>query len=151
MNSIYTLGYTGLKPDKIDKWLQLNNAVIADIRMSPRSRVPMWEKDALIKQLGERYVHIPALGNVNYKNGGVITLADPAMGLKLIEVMIDANNVVLMCACKHVATCHRSYAADFLMAKLGVSVIHLQLADIVSPGTKAPVGPASTVRQLRLF
>ena len=47
------------------------DGVVVDIRFSPRSRIPDWSAGRLQKLLGDRYQHLPALGNRNYKSGAV--------------------------------------------------------------------------------
>ena len=43
-------------------------AYLVDIRLSPRSQYkPEFNKSALEKQFPKRYVHIPELGNLNYR------------------------------------------------------------------------------------
>src|SRR3989304_1754216 len=41
---LYTLGYTGLKPETILAAAEYLNALIVDIRISPLSRVPHWNQ-----------------------------------------------------------------------------------------------------------
>jgi hypothetical protein len=69
---------------------------------------------------------VQALGNRNYKNGGPIALADYEVGKQVIaEILATGQSVILMCACKDVAICHRRTAAEQLAADLGVPITHL--------------------------
>ena len=90
------------------------------------TRHPQWRKRRLAQLLGTRYQHVQALGNRNYKNGGPIELADYEAGKQAIaEILATGQSVILMCACKDVATCHRRTAAEQLAADLGVPITHL--------------------------
>jgi uncharacterized protein (DUF488 family) len=121
-----TLGYSGWTPQTIQETAQGHNAVVCDIRYSPASRHPQWRKLQLEQLLGARYQHVQALGNRNYKNGGPIELADYDAGTQVIaEMLATGQSVILMCACKDLATCHRRTAAEQLAAHLGVTLTHL--------------------------
>jgi len=123
---LYTLGYSGWTPQAIQETAQAHNAVVCDIRYSPASRHPQWSKRQLAQLLGARYQHVQALDNRNYKSGGPIELADYDAGKQAIaDVLATGQSVILMCACKDVATCHRRMAAEQLAADLGVPITHL--------------------------
>lgn len=111
---IYTIGYTGRKPEEIKQAVRERGAVLLDIRFSPRSRVPQWTKKRLTELLGERYKHVKALGNINYK-GGPIELVDFEAGKAIIDGF--EVPVVLMCACKDQHRCHRTTVAQMLQAQ----------------------------------
>jgi uncharacterized protein (DUF488 family) len=128
--TIYTLGYTGANADEIQQLVEQHDWWMVDIRMSATSRQPKWTKKALVERFGERYVHLPAFGNKNYKSGGAIVLADPDAGLRATTALMVSKPVVLMCACRNVDTCHRKTAAEFISTMTGVSVRHLSLGDI---------------------
>lgn len=110
-DQIFTLGYSGRKPADILAWLNHLDADLFDIRFSPASRHPMWTGKGLKQVMGERYRHIKALGNENYK-GGPIKLVDWSSGLSAIRASTRA--VVLMCACGNPAECHRTTVAELL-------------------------------------
>jgi uncharacterized protein (DUF488 family) len=123
---LYTLGYSGWTPQAIQETAQAHNAVVCDIRYSPASRHPQWRKRQLSQLLGARYQHVQALGNRNYKSGGPIELADYEAGKQVIaEILATGQSVILMCACKDRATCHRRTAAEQLAADLGATITHL--------------------------
>ena len=82
MSQILTIGYSGWKPAAIRATVESHSAVLWDIRYSPRSRHPQWQREALRELLGAAYVLVPALGNRNYK-GGPIELAAPAQALEI--------------------------------------------------------------------
>src|SRR5262249_8952234 len=115
---------------------QTHNAVVWDIRYAPVSRHPPWRKPQLTQRLGARYQHVQALGSRNYKSGGPIALADYNTGKQAIaDILATGQAVILMCACKDLATCHRLIAAEQLAADLGVTIIPLK-----SPTTRRAGG-----------
>ena len=112
MSRIYTAGYLGKSPEQLLSFLEAHDAVLYDIRYSPFSRDPHWTKSAMIVRFGARYQHVNAFGNVNYKNGGPVELVDPLSGLSIVES--ETRSIVLLCACRHAAQCHRSTVATLL-------------------------------------
>ena len=123
---LYTLGYSGWTPEAIREEAQARNAVVCDIRYSPRSRHPSWTQGNLQRLFGACYQHVQALGNRNYKSGGPIALADYETGKQAIaEILATGQSVILMCACKDLMSCHRLTAVERLAADLGETVTHL--------------------------
>lgn len=120
-DQIYTIGYTGRKPDQLKALAEQLDATVYDIRFSPRSRAPHWNRGRLEAMLGDRYMHIGELGNRNYK-AGPIEIADLDAGLARIQD--HPRPVILMCACKDLAGCHRSVISKHLQA-LGLEVEEL--------------------------
>jgi uncharacterized protein (DUF488 family) len=118
MPAIYTTGYAGQDPAALQRWLEALDGVVFDIRFNPQSRKPRWTKAALARRLGARYMHVPALGNRNYK-GGPIALVDLEAGLA--QLAQETRPVVLLCVCGDAATCHRTVVAEALRAR-GVPV-----------------------------
>ena len=110
-NQIYTIGYSGRKPEEVKRIVEELGAVLFDIRFSPRSRDPRWAGGNVAKLLGANYRHVRELGNINYK-GGPIAFVDLAKGIDLIRQA--ERPVVLMCVCKDHHTCHRAAAAETL-------------------------------------
>lgn len=143
-NKLYTLGYTGLKPERLKAIAEQLDAVVADIRYSPRSRVPYWNAGPLARLLGDRYQNVKALGNVNYAGGGPIKLSNPEAGAKAIKHLIKHHAVILLCACKEVAHCHRKQAAEFVGAKLRIEIEHLNPATMGKPSQPALLEEAET-------
>lgn len=91
------------------------NALVVDIRFSPRSRVPHWDGTSLRALLGTRYAWWPEFGNVNYR-GGEIKIANPDGGRALMNNLIPCHfdALILLCACEKPGGCHRSVVADLL-------------------------------------
>lgn len=146
MHTLYTLGYTGLKPEELLKAVEHYDATLVDVRISPYSRHPQWSGLNLSRQLGQQYIHIRALGNLNYKQPELgIKLVDPDEGCFRLVQLLKQRSVILLCACPDHHTCHRSTAAAEMEARYDVEVVHLSADDIRAIG-KPPVE-----KQLTLF
>jgi len=129
--TIITLGYTGAKPDHLATVARKHGLVVIDTRYSPRSRNPAWNGGALAKLLQTRYQHVMSFGNENYKNGGAIQIVDLPAGVRLIRPILERGiSVLLLCACEHVETCHRSVVANALSQSSGCPVVHWTPADL---------------------
>lgn len=109
MNPLYDLGYQTIKdPNLLVQVAGVLDAVVLDVRLRAASRDPKWNKVFLQRKLLERYVHIPDLGNLNYKDWSApIQIKDLAAGLRHIDLYLQANPVILLCACRDRKTCHR--------------------------------------------
>jgi uncharacterized protein (DUF488 family) len=123
---VYTIGYTGRTPEELWTIAETLDADIFDIRFSPRSRVAHWNGGRLIEALAGRYRWVQALGNAGYKIG-TTRLLDFDAGREEIER--NPRPVILMCACKDYADCHRSAIADKLRA-LGFDVHEIQAKQV---------------------
>lgn len=111
---VYTLGYTGRKLAEITRAIDDRDAILFDIRYSPRSRNPTYNKDFLQAALKDRYVWVKDLGNVNYNVLSPIKIANYAAGKARITA--TAKPVILMCVCQDPVHCHRTVVADLLIA-----------------------------------
>jgi uncharacterized protein (DUF488 family) len=141
MNTIYTIGYSGLKPDRLLAAAENYNLLVVDVRYSPRSRQPEWSRKRLQELLGARYLHVPAFGNINYKGDGPIQLADPEAGKAVVVERLAQQPVLLLCACKDWQTCHRLAVATVLHEATGADVVHWSPKDL----------PAAPAVQLSLW
>lgn len=113
---IYTFGYAGKKLETVKEKIEELDAVIWDIRFSPRSKDEQWRKPTLAKTLGQRYFWAGQFfGNKDYK-GDTIQLADPEKGIQSLSSYIQSTGktVVLMCFCWDYNKCHRKHVADLL-------------------------------------
>ena len=89
---IFTFGYLGRSPDDLAAILAERGAMLVDIRFQPRSRVPAWNGGRLAARFGDAYLHLPQLGNRNYRTGGPVELADyPAGRAALAGLGRDAD------------------------------------------------------------
>lgn len=147
LHPLYTLGYTGAKPDHIRTFLETHNAMLVDTRYSPFSRAPMWQKRALMESMGKRYVHMVELGNKNYKGqfGEGIIIADMDKGTLDLLKILKVQPAVLLCACPDFHTCHRTAVADEMADRYGVSVVHLDLSDLTTKPTSPEPSPQLTL------
>jgi len=107
MKQLYDMGYGTIKKvGALHDFVKANNAVLVDVRFSPRARNPDYNKNALMDRFGTRYLHITQLGNKDYKGDG-IDFVDLEAGLKLVAAELEYRPVILMCACWQRSTCHR--------------------------------------------
>ena len=123
LHKLYTYGYSGRTPHKLQTLAEQLAAVVADIRFNPRSRIPDWSGGRLQKLLGDRYRHLPALGNRNYK-GGPVEFVDLAAGIVEVGQLLRQQPVILLCVCADVQRCHRLPAAEAISARYGVTIEH---------------------------
>lgn len=114
MNRVYTLGYGWRTREEVDALLKAHEAVLADIRFSPRSRRPEWNKGQLEAFFGNRYFPLAGFGNSNYKGSGGIVLADPDEAFVQLQDRLIHSSVVMMCACREYHSCHRKTVSDWL-------------------------------------
>lgn len=151
MNTLFTAGYTGLKPEELAKAIEHYDAVLVDVRISPYSRNPMWSGINLSRRFVERYVHIRALGNVNYRNPELgIKLVDPDDGCFRLVQLLKQRSVILLCACPDYHTCHRSTAAAEMESRYNVDVTHVQVVHLSADDIRA-IGKPVNEEQLKLF
>ena len=142
MSKVYTFGYGGRAPQDIATIAASLGAAVVDIRFNPQSRRPEWNGGRLREFLagqGVRYAHVKALGNENYK-GGPIKLYLPELGVKVVGAFLETQPVVLLCACREVATCHRLTVAELLQERLGVEVVHLPFGFVAEAEPPPPEG-----------
>jgi hypothetical protein len=122
--TLETIGYT--EPDalaRIDAFLtqQKQRAALIDIRYSPRCRWgKQWNKGALQARYGDRYLHLPCFGNVNYANKEQpIQLARPEEQLQTtVNTLRHGVSLLLLCACKNYDQCHRKTVYDLIQASV---------------------------------
>ena len=149
--TIYTLGYSGWKIDDIRAAVDRLDAVLVDVRMVPRSRVPQWSCYSLSREFGHRYAWVRELGNENYKGTfEQIKIVDfPAGEKRLRELLapshveglalspaegigagpalsgVEGKAIILLCGCKDVTQCHRKLLAERLAEAWAADVVHL--------------------------
>lgn len=112
---IYTAGYYGRDIEEFKATVEKLGAVVVDIRLVPQSRFfPDWRKANLEKVFGEAYLHVRDLGNQGFKEKR-IEIADMERGLAIVKAL--ERNVILLCACKYFARCHRKVVAETLQGQ----------------------------------
>lgn len=152
--TVYTIGYrAGWNAGTIAYWIEHMHGILVDIRLVPVSRHPEWRADALRTRLGNRYHHLPALGNQNYQHRDrPIVLAAPERGIdQLRNLLRQTTDMVLLCACAEVATCHRAVVASLIpQMDPTVPVVHLAPNDAMAAIMQhSPADPH--MQQLSLF
>lgn len=123
--TIFTMGYAGWAPADLRAEVLRLGASLVDVRIAPTSKSPQWRKDALAALMGERYTHMPALGNRNAFTGGPPELAAPERALEPVAALLARGPVVLLCGCASPDRCHRGLAAAYLAEHLGGMVKHI--------------------------
>jgi uncharacterized protein (DUF488 family) len=116
MRKVYTTGYTGKKPEDLKAMVERLGARLLDIRYSANSRVPQWRWSALSDLVGDAYYCLPNLGNRAYKEGRIeIDNLDAGEDWLFWHFKDHPEQpVILLCACKDYATCHRKVVAEEL-------------------------------------
>lgn len=128
---IFTFGYSGRSLSEL-KWLSERlGATVVDTRYSRLTRQVDFSAKRLEAALSEHYVHIPEFGNVNYKSGGPVKLANPEVGLARIASIVTLGSVILLCVCASREHCHREDVAELLAREFGLPVRHLTRDDLV--------------------
>jgi hypothetical protein len=126
IQTVYTYGYIGTKPETLKAHVERLGAMLVDIRYAPYSRAPQWCKDALKALVGEaNYLWVGQFGNVNHQVGGKIVLSAPEHGLERLLPILEQRPVILLCACRDWRTCHRTHAAEYIHRHIGCEVEHL--------------------------
>lgn len=126
---VYPVGYsTPGSQELIDELLEQPGMLLIDTRLKPYSWNEYWSRDALKKKYGEMYRYAGNfLGNVNYNNGGPITLADAATGIAgLVRYLGEGRDLILLCQCKQFLQCHVSHICRMLTETIAVDIIHSQ-------------------------
>lgn len=119
---VYAFGYTGRQLSTIVEAVTRDDGVLVDIRFSPRSRAPMWNRRNLEAALGDRYVWAgETLGNRLYRTDS-IAIVDLVLGLDLAEHEAARHPVFLMCVCPRPAGCHRTIITE-AMRERGFTVV----------------------------
>lgn len=107
---IYTTGYGRRLPSEIAELLEDLDAILVDIRFSAWGR-PGFKGWELGRLFADRYLHAKALGNAEYKTGGM-RIADYEAGKAALLRL--GRPALLLCACASPDGCHRTVVADML-------------------------------------
>lgn len=116
---IYLAGYTSRKPAMLKAIVERLGARLIDIRYSPNSRVPQWRQKVLVELVGDAYYHLPSLGNERFREKVIWINNFDAGENWIFWYMREHPNqpLILLCACKDAATCHRTVVGNALTAK----------------------------------
>jgi uncharacterized protein (DUF488 family) len=137
---IYTFGYSGASLAQLTRLSQGLAATVIDTRYSRLTRSVDFSANRLGSALKERYVHVPEFGNLNYKNGGPIKLADPALGIRRISSITSQRSVILLCVCASWVECHRRDVAELLSKEFALPVRHLTEDDVMTDSAELGTG-----------
>ena len=90
-----------------------------DIRLHPWGWHALYRGQAFLNALREAGVAHHArwagrLGNQAKESGGPMRLADPQALDKLADILVGGDNVLIICGCAHVESCHRRMVATLL-------------------------------------
>jgi len=111
--TIKTIGYGGMRPEDFFAELEsLKPGLVVDVRENPfKAFLGAYTKPQLEKRLGHRYVWVRELGNASRSTPPV--LVDEAKGLERLRELAEAQDVVvLLCAEREEARCHRCYVKE---------------------------------------
>lgn len=124
---LYTFGYTMPFADALIEQLVALGVTIADIRYSANSRAAKWREARLRERLGDHYIRIQELGNVNYNRAGSIQLSRPEAGIRLAgDRLQQGQHLAFMCVCSTVDGCHRQLAAELMHVHIpALTILHL--------------------------
>jgi uncharacterized protein (DUF488 family) len=124
---LFDIGYSEIKDSKLlQKVAEKLDAIVVDARFSPRSRNPTWNQSNLVKLLGERYEHVQALGNRNYK-GGPVEFVNTEEAIREVDNLLTQKPVILMCMCPNRERCHRTEFARIFEKRTGIHSTPLTL------------------------
>jgi uncharacterized protein (DUF488 family) len=126
-NTVYTLGYLQRGSMEQLRKLVADNVIVLDIRLSPRSAWLQWSRKQLTERFQSSYLHVPELGNVNYRSPDLpIQLQDEKQGLWAVRFWLDKGyDVCLLCVCAEVSACHRLTVAALVEGVCSCQVVHL--------------------------
>lgn len=129
MKPIFTAGYGGHPARSLILAAREMDALVLDIRHTPRSKAPGYDQKELKSTLDSRYFHVPDLGNLNYANGGAIKLANAKRGIPWVLRLAALHSVILLCGCGQFESCHRAVVSQRL-AGLGIKTQELAWPDV---------------------
>lgn len=140
MVKVYPCGYS-VHSAQIAALMEADSSLLlVDLRKSPDSRIPAWKSSRLRTPYGQRYGWFgETLGNLNYKTGGPVRLANPGPGIAcLVRKLQQGHNLLLLCGCANFETCHRREVVTLL--KQAIPEI-----EVVFPDEVTHTGTAKTI------
>jgi hypothetical protein len=121
IGKVIPLGYgVPLAMQLLDELMTDPAALLIDTRHSPKSALPQWRGSELYKAYKTRYRWAGKyLGNINYRNGGQVVLADRTTGLKWLQLYLErGHTLILLCQCPFYNRCHRKVIVDRLLERM---------------------------------
>lgn len=133
IGTLYTFGYQGMSSSVDLRRLlaETDCSTIVDVRLKVWSgnREFSMATRRTVEEAGLVYSHVPALGNLAYKTGGIeikdISAIDP-----LVDRLRQGESLAFMCVCPSPKSCHRSELVAVALDLLpSLRVVHLSLHD----------------------
>ena len=140
LGDLFSLGYSGLGGADDLRRLLAGTGIdtIVDVRLSQWSRNRAFssrQTHVTVAEAGLSYVHLPGLGNLAYKSGGI-----RVRNIEAIETVLAAlragRNVALMCVCPQPEDCHRLTLCEEAVRRMpDLQIVHLTrpLAAFLAP------------------
>lgn len=117
--TIYSIGYQRLSLEELVSIMESKKVdLLVDVRTTPYSRTPDFNKNRLMKRLGKRYIW---KGDILGGKEGPATAA----GLLYLIREEKVNILMIMCMEYNPCSCHRFLDISRRLAREGVQVIHL--------------------------
>jgi len=128
---LYTVGYGAIKHiADLATVVKSRNLQLIDVRLSPRSRNPVWAGKNVAEVFGDHYTHIQDWGNLNYR-GGPIKIKNIDQGhTALLNALKGRDGAVLMCMCASHGKCHRTTVSDWLCRQHAACPTHWTGSDV---------------------
>jgi uncharacterized protein (DUF488 family) len=129
---VLTFGYGNRKDynDFIDYLDKFDVKYVVDVRLNPRAWSRKWYGEAIEKLCSSKniqYLSKVSLGNISGCSHWIPSVQEDAdQTLKEIAQILDAENVLLLCAEMDSSKCHRSEVASRLGELTCASVKHLK-------------------------
>jgi uncharacterized protein (DUF488 family) len=111
---VITFGYAGIvHPAQLRDTLGPAIDVVVDVRLNAWSGNRAFSVGTAdtVGAAGYDYIHLPALGNADFRTGGM-RIADIEAITVVLDLVRAGNAVALMCACADPTDCHRRVLAD---------------------------------------
>lgn len=125
-NTIYTIGYGGLKSVYDLKHIVDQNDItrIIDIRSKPNGR--RFSRKSLEALFGDMYESRIDMGGLGFEiNQYDAWLGRASDGLSDVQELSKTDKVLIMCMEKDPTTCHRSYFVGAWLEERNHTVVHL--------------------------
>jgi uncharacterized protein (DUF488 family) len=128
---VWFIGYAGRKPrDFLDSLKSNRIELLVDVRRFPRSKVEVFNKDALTELLKSENIAYLWLGDLlgGYRSGGFeeyMKTEDFERGLDILVKEASKKRTCVMCLERKQRHCHRRFIAEVLEKK-GFKVVEIQ-------------------------
>jgi len=129
--SIIPYGYAASNIAELEQLMRDERTYLVDIRLSPQSRIQAFTKPMLEARFPKHYIHMPELGNINYRSPEQgIQIASPVRGIeRLVRGIRQGYTLVLMCGCRDYESCHRRTVVELLkraLPEVGVTMPEME-------------------------